>query len=558
MPGETTEETVAKSVSSLAGPLAHLAHLRKRVLIVNCYFDDDSRQPRPRTHKLPKPMGPAYLAGAFSPDCCDVRLYCEMYSGPLNDPRLLAWPDMLVLTGLTTAFDRMLHLAAYARTLNGRVIVVAGGPAIRALPRYSKLFFDYPCCGDVEELRDVTATVFGEAFVAEEMFPRFDLAYWMGRVGELESSRNCNFRCAFCTLTGEGRSYQKYDLDAIRRHILALGKRRLLFFIDNNFYGNDRNFFLDRVDLLRELLRAQQFRGWSAMVTNDFFLSDDNLELTRESGCIALFSGLESFDATWLQKMNKLQNTAVPQLHTIRKCLEAGVVFLYGLMLDPTTRSVADLRAELKFITGTNEITLPSYLSLPVPIPGTPFFQECVARDLLLPRVALRDLDSTTLVLQPLDSFGEVCQFLSDIHSMRGFRKRMIGQYLGFARRYGRLMTPQQLAIALANPALLAFYSTLTAPSAWSALRQPALRRTYIGTTEPLDITYTPAFPVASHYAHYFRPTMLTDDRGCLTEALAEDLQKSDARDAHPPVVSLSLRIETAAVGAQLAKSRIA
>lgn len=539
---------MAKNLLFLSGPQAYSPRLRKRVLIVNCYFDDDSRQPRPRTRKLPKPMGPAYLAGAFSPDCCDVRLYCEMYSGPLDDPRLLAWPDMLVMTGLTTAFDRMLHLTAYARTLNGRVIVVAGGPAIRAFPRYSKLFFDYPCCGDVEELRDVTAAVFGEAFVAEEMFPRFDLAYWIGRVGELESSRNCNFRCSFCTLTGEGRSYQKYDLDTIRRHILAVGKRRFLFFIDNNFYGNDRSFFLGRVGLLRELFHAHQFSGWSAMVTNDFFLSDDNLELARKSGCIALFSGLESFDSTWLQKMNKLQNTAVPPIRTIQKCLEAGVVFLYGLMLDPTTRSVADLRAELEFITGTNEITLPSYVSLPIPLPGTPFFQECVASGLLLPRVALRDLDSTTLVLQPLDSLAEVSKFLDDIHSMRGFRKRMIGQYLGFARRYGRFMTRKQLAIALANPALLSFYPVLTAPKTWDALRRPALRRTYIGTTEPLDVTYTPAFPVASHYAHYFRPTMLTDDRGCLTEALAADLQKTRARMDTLPLISLALGNATAAM----------
>jgi hypothetical protein len=535
-------ETVAKNHFFLSAQ-AYLPRLRKRILIVNCYFDDDSRQPRPRTHKLPKPMGAVYLAGAFSPDCCDVRLYCEMYSGPLDDSHLLAWPDMLVMTGLTTAFDRMLHLAAYARTLNEKVIVVAGGPAIRAFPRYSKLFFDYPCCGDVEELRDVTAAAFGQAFVAEEMFPRFDLAYWIGGIGEAESSRNCNFRCSFCTLSGQGRSYQKYRLDAIRRHILAIGKRKLLFFIDNNFYGNDRDFFLERVDLLREMRSAGQFRGWSAMVTNDFFLSSANLDLARESGCVALFSGLESFDATWLRKMNKLQNTVLPQVSTIRSCLETGVVFLYGLMLDPTTRSIADLRAELEFITGTSEITLPSYLSLPVPFPGTAFFQECVSRGLLLPRVAIRDLDSTTLVLQPLDSFAEVCRFLREIHSMHGFRKRMMRQYLGFAKRYGRSMTPLQLAIAAANPALLSIYPVLTSPSFWHNLRHPAPRRTYVGTVEPLDITYTPAFPVAHRYAHYFRPTMLTDDRGHVTDSLAEDLQDSRAKmQAHPTLVSLAMR----------------
>ena len=38
---------------------------RKRVLIVNCYFDD-SRQPIHRTNKIPQAVGPIYLAGAFA------------------------------------------------------------------------------------------------------------------------------------------------------------------------------------------------------------------------------------------------------------------------------------------------------------------------------------------------------------------------------------------------------------------------------------------------------------------------------------------------------------
>jgi hypothetical protein len=226
---------------------------------------------------------------------------------------------------------------------------------------------------------------------------------------------------------------------------------------------------------------------------------------------------------------------------TIRKCLEAGIVFLYGLMVDPTTRSVTDLRAELEFITGTSEITLPSYISLPVPFPGTPYFHECVSQGLLLPRVALRDLDSTTLVLQPLDSLTEVCGFWEEIRSMRGFRTRLTRQFYGFAKRYGRTMTPFQLAVAFANPALLTAYSALTSPSPWYRLRHPAPRRTYIGGTEALDITYKPAFPIASRYAHYFRPTMLTDDRGHLTEALAEDLEDSRRKmQPHPTQVSLA------------------
>ncbi len=114
-------------------PFTHYqpSRTRKHVLVVNCYFDDSHQQIR-RPWKVPQAMGPAYLAGAFSSRLCEVRLYDEVTSSSLEDERLLAWPDMLVLTGLTNSFDRMLHLTAYVRTKNPNVIVVAGGPPIRA------------------------------------------------------------------------------------------------------------------------------------------------------------------------------------------------------------------------------------------------------------------------------------------------------------------------------------------------------------------------------------------------------------------------------------------
>ncbi len=109
---------------------------------------------------------------------------------------------------------------------------------------------------------------------------------------------------------------------------------------------------------------------------------------------------------------------------------------------------------------------------------------------------------------------------------MRGFQRRIIRQSFSFAKRYRRVLTPEQMIIALSDTALLSLNATVTTDSIWGNLLRRLPRRTYIGTTEALDAIYTPAFPVASRYAHYFNPTMLTDERGRLTEELAEDLQR--------------------------------
>jgi hopanoid C-2 methylase len=487
---------------------------RKRVLVVNCYFDD-TRRPLRRTTKLPQAMGPVYLAGAFSQELCEVRVYTELYSGPLEDETLLSWPDMLVMTGLTNSFDRMLHLAAYARTKNPKVIVVAGGPPVRVLPLLAQKYFDYCCTGDIEQLTDVITDAFGPEFVAAEMLPRFDLAYWISWLAHIESTRYCNFHCSFCALTGEGRSYKTYELDYVRKQLLAV-KSKYALFIDNNFYGSDRQHFYRRVEMVGELWRARHLKGWGALVTNDFFHKTENLSRVREAGCKVLFSGVESFDDTWLRSFNKLQNTTAPQVKMISECLRAGVVFIYGLIVDATSRRVSDLRRELEFITGTPDITLPSFITMSIPLLGTPYFHECAARKAIFPETKLRDMDGLTVMMQPEDPVDEVIKFLRDVQSLRGYRRRVLRHSLGFARRYRSSLDSVQLALALGNAGLLCV------PNLMNGFKRAARRkerpRTYISTTEPLDSVYTPAFRVESRFEKYFQPVMVTDKSGNLSE----------------------------------------
>jgi len=83
----------------------------KKVLIVNVYFPE-MRETIKRINEVPNTLAPVLLAGYFSQDHCEVKMYNEVNSGFIEvfDPELLAWPDLIVLTGLTAAFDRLLHV----------------------------------------------------------------------------------------------------------------------------------------------------------------------------------------------------------------------------------------------------------------------------------------------------------------------------------------------------------------------------------------------------------------------------------------------------------------
>jgi len=499
-------------------------------LIVNAYFDD-LRRTHGRFYSVPKSLGPVYLAGAFAADSCEIALYNEQSSGALEDPHLLAWPDMLVLTGLTVAFDRFRQLAAYVKTKNPDVITVAGGPPVRAMPNLSKSFFDYACTGDVEELVDVVRDAWGPGYVSKDKFPRFDLARWFGPIGYLESSRNCNFRCSFCSLTGEANAYKKYQLDHIRKQILALGERRIVIFLDNNFYGNDREFFLERVDLIGHLWKSGQFKGWTALVTQDFFLKPENLSLVREAGCLGLFSGVESFDASTLIGFNKRQNTHLPQIELIRSCLEEGLVFLYGIIFDLSTRTVRECRDEIALIVGHSEITLPAFVTQAIPLLGTPYFRECLNQRRLLPNTRLRDMDGSTLVTRPLDPAADAVQFLRDLPELKGFRLRTARHSTAFVHRYGRTLNVHQLVMALGSAAMI-INPTLRPLTR----RKAGNSRTFVTGTEPLDRVYRPAFRVDSRYASHFAPTMVTDGAGCLHADLLADLKEITRNDAPEPL----------------------
>lgn len=503
---------------------------RKRVLIVNAYLDE-TRRLRGRPHFVPQAIGPAYLAAAFNRDLTEIKLYNELAGGPLLDEKLFAWPDMLVLTSMTSGYDRMRHLAAYVRTKAPHCVIVAGGPAIRSLPKLSRRYFDYCCTGDVEELQTVVKEVFGPHYVSDSTTPRFDLVDWTWRLGYVESSRNCNFKCSFCSLTGEQLSYQTYDLDYLRRQLDAVGKKTVIVFADNNFYGNNRSYFLAKLDLLKHYYKKGAFRAWAALVTNDFFARPENLQLVREAGCGSLFTGVESFDAEVLRRFNKLQNLRIPQVELIQSCLNAGMILNYGVIFDASTRTLADIHNEIRFITGTPEITLPVFMNLTIPLLRTPFFYECVRDRRLFPKTKLRDMDGNTLIMAPRDPVEDVVQFLKDMPTLEGYKARVMRHTASFLRLYYRKLDPLFLAVALGNAAFLCLPSLVHNHSGF--LRREKLRhppRTYITTTEPVGPLYEPFIPIGDDYRHYFEPTMITDERGELTEDVAEDLQEPVAR----------------------------
>ncbi|NQX88463.1 MAG: hypothetical protein HRT77_07345 [Halioglobus sp.] len=496
---------------------------RKKILIVNAYFPDE-RQPVKRSHQVPNTVAPVLLAGYFHADLCDIKLYNEVSSGYLEvyQPDLLSWPDMLVITGLSAAFDRLLHLTAYARSANSSVIVAAGGHGVRSLPKYAEQFFDYTCLQDVEQIGSVIADAFGPCYLSERFNPRYDLAYWIGKLGYAESTRNCNFNCGFCSLTGAGRKYEVAPDKYLEAQLENMGKRLILFFDDNQVFGATREDFERRISQVQRRRAAGQFKYWSGFVTDTFFWDDNNIKFASDTGCISVFVGVESFDDhSWLASSNKKQNSRFSQKELLRRAIDGGILVQYGLVFDPTKQTVAQMYRELDIICADPEIPAPNFIFTATPYPGTPFFHECARKGLILPNTHVRDLEGSTLCLKPIDSMEDAVDFVRDGRRLARYRGRLIKHQLRFNRRYRQSLNFHQRMLSNITAAAILAPTTVLGPG---ELLRRKLPRTHVSTTELLDDIYRPRRHVDRRYRHYFEPTAVTDYGGELNLFLVDDL----------------------------------
>ena len=124
-------------------------------------------------------------------------------------------------------------------------------------------------------------------------------------------------------------------------------------------------------------------KWWLTQASLDIAKDPELLDLMRDSGCIGVFFGIESFGAESLREAHKRQNkvaeyqTAVDALHRRGIAVMAG--FIAGFDGD-SPASIVDMAQRLEEI----GIDVP-FLSVLTPYKGTPLFDRLAAEDRLLP-----------------------------------------------------------------------------------------------------------------------------------------------------------------------------
>jgi radical SAM superfamily enzyme YgiQ (UPF0313 family) len=186
--------------------------------------------------------------------------------------------------------------------------------------------------------------------------------------GAVFATRGCPYHCSYCNLKQIYRDgFRTRPVPEVMADIQSMENRHFVFW-DDNFFGD-----VDYATRLMVALKRLR-RRWAAQVSIDRCADERLLRLARESGCVYLFIGLESFSEEGLASVNKGFNQAARYPEIIRLihkhgiCVQAGVIF--GFDTDSKEVFAQTLRACESM--GIDGVTV----SLLTPLPGTRLYNE--------------------------------------------------------------------------------------------------------------------------------------------------------------------------------------
>lgn len=196
---------------------------------------------------------------------------------------------------------------------------------------------------------------------------------WWATRGAIIATRGCPHRCDYCTIPliyPRGQQMRFRPVAAVAAEIEAISDKGIVFW-DDNLGANPR--------YAKELFRAiTPFkRWWTSQATMASVQDDEFLQLAAESGCKALFIGLESVNQSSLDGITKHHNHVQEYRHLLQRFHRYGIAVQAGIMFgfDEDDKDIFARTVDVMGQIGLDNATI----SLTVPYPGTPIYARLLA-----------------------------------------------------------------------------------------------------------------------------------------------------------------------------------
>jgi radical SAM superfamily enzyme YgiQ (UPF0313 family) len=296
------------------------------------------------------------------------------------EPFRMVPTDLAALTVETFTARRAYEIAALYRRAG--VPVVVGGHHASMLPDEALLHADAVVVGDAEGtwetvLADAAAGRLQRLYRSKPGSggpPVYDRRIFAGKryapLSLVQVGRGCRFNCDFCSIHAFYGTYQaQRDPAAVVAELRTLPRGRLVFFVDDNLYG-DR----DQLERLLRALIPLKMR-WCCQITIDVAKDDALIDLMAQAGCALALIGFESLERDSLAQMRKKWSHVAGSYEDVIRRFHARGIMIYGTFVFgydadvPASfeRAAAFAREQSLCIANFNPLT---------PMPGTALYDR--------------------------------------------------------------------------------------------------------------------------------------------------------------------------------------
>lgn len=202
----------------------------------------------------------------------------------------------------------------------------------------------------------------------------------------VQTTKGCPFDCEFCSVHAfDGQRIRSKTVEQVIQEIQGINssharykKKTSIFFADDNIIANKA--------FARKLFTALQPYNinWMCQASINISREADLLELMRNSGCGAIFMGLESISEENLAMMHKGINQRYEYMDAIRKIQSYGILVHSSFILGYDFDSQSTFDELINFIQETN--LLMPLINILTPFPGTRLFKRLEEEGRILDR----------------------------------------------------------------------------------------------------------------------------------------------------------------------------
>jgi len=274
----------------------------------------------------------------------------------------------------------------------------------------------------------------------------------------IQFSRGCPFSCDFCNVTAllghRPRTKTAPQIIAELDSLYALGWRKSIFFVDDNFIGNKKQIKSEILPALIEWRKGKTGMPFSTEVSINLVDDPALLNLMTQAGFDTVFVGIETPNEGSLTECSKNQNKGRDLVESVKQLQRAGLQVQGGFIVGFDNDPPSIFQQQIDFIQKSGIVTaMVGLLQAP---PGTRLYERMRKEGRLVNEMSGDNVDGSTNIIPKmgLESLQEgYRKLLAQIYAPKFYYERV----LTFLREYH----PPEIRIHLDAQYILALWRSI-------------------------------------------------------------------------------------------------